>query len=116
MEQRKQIREAPDGTSDALLREKLQAADGFLDQARRYGDLVIAAFFAEDNDRKRKERLESLADDLRPNGRTMTSKRHNRLEAAVSDLRSGEHALVPFHWEIEFPECSTARIQALTRL
>ena len=57
MEQRRQIREAPDGTSDALLREKLQAADGFLDQGRRYGDLVVSAFFAADNDRKRKERL-----------------------------------------------------------
>src|SRR5690606_16788946 len=37
LEQRKQIREAPEGTADALLRERLQAADGFLDQARRYG-------------------------------------------------------------------------------
>ena len=104
MEQRRQIREAPDGTSDALLREKLQAADGFLDQGRRYGDLVVSAFFAADNDRKRKERLESLADDLAAQRSQYDVARHDRLEAAVSDLRGGTHAIVPFHWEIEFPE------------
>jgi hypothetical protein len=104
MEQRRQIREAPDGTSDTSLREKLQAADGFLNQGRRYGDLVVTAFFAADNDRKRKERLESLADDLAAQRSQYDVARHNRLEAAVSDLRGGTHAIVPFHWEVEFPE------------
>ena len=52
LEQRRQIREAPDGTSEALLRERLTAADGFLDPGRRYGDLVVSAFFAADNDRQ----------------------------------------------------------------
>ncbi|WP_165251983.1 Eco57I restriction-modification methylase domain-containing protein [Paludisphaera soli] len=104
MEQRRQIREAPEGTSDALLREKFQAADGFLDQARRYGDLVISAFFAGDNDRKRKERLESIADDLAAQRSAYTVERHARLERAVDDLRGGTNPLVPFHWEIEFPE------------
>jgi len=104
MEQRRQIREAPDGTSDASLREKLQAADGFLDQGRRYGDLVLSGFFAEENDRKRKERLESLADDLVTQRSQYDVARHDRLGAAVSDLRGGTHPIVPFHWEIEFPE------------
>ena len=104
MEQRRQIREAPDGTSDSLLREKLQAADGFLDQARRYGDLVISAFFAEDNDRKRKERLESLAADLAAQRSEYTVARHDRLGRAVSELRTGTYSIAPFHWEIEFPE------------
>ena len=35
LEQRRQIREAPDGTSEALLRERLQAADGFINPGRR---------------------------------------------------------------------------------
>ena len=104
MEQRKQIREAPDGTSDVLLREKLQAADGFLDQARRYGDLVISAFFAAENDRKRKDLLESLAADLAAQRSDFTVERHNRLERAVNGLRSGIHAVIPFHWAVEFPE------------
>ncbi len=104
MEQRRQIREAPDGTSDALLREKLQAADGFLDQGRRYGDLVVSAFFAADNERKRKECLESLANDLAAQRSQFDVDRHKRLEGAVSELRGETHAIVPFHWGIEFPE------------
>ena len=104
LEQRRQIREAPDGTSEALLRERLTAADGFLDPGRRYGDLVVSAFFAADNDRKRKERLESLAEDLAAQRSQFDVARHQRLEAAVGGLRGGPHPVVPFHWEIEFPE------------
>lgn len=104
MEERKHIREAPDGTSDALLREKLQAADGFLDQARHYGDLVISAFFANDNDRKRQVCLDLLAADLAAQRSSFDTTRHNRLETAASDLYSPPHSLIPFHWEIEFPE------------
>src|SRR5262249_21728188 len=104
IEQRKQIREAPEGTSDASLREKLQAADGFLDQARRYGDLVVSAFFEEENERKRKDRLETLVADLAAQRSEYTVARHDRLEEALSDLRCGPHSLYPFHWGIEFPE------------
>ena len=104
LEQRRQIREAPDGTSEALLRERLTAADGFLDPGRRYGDLVVSAFFAADNDRKRKERLESLAEDLAAQRSQFVVARHQRLDAAVGGLRGGPHPVAPFHWEIEFPE------------
>src|SRR5271166_5734604 len=104
LEQRRQIREAPDGTSEALLRERLTAADGFVDPGRRYGDLVVSAFFAADNDRKRKERLESLLEDLAAQRSQFDVARHQRLEAAVGELRSGSHPVFPFHWEIEFPE------------
>ena len=104
LDQRRQIREAPDSTSEALLRERLTAADGFLDPGRRYGDLVISAFFAADNDRRRKERLESLSDDLAAQRSQFDVSRHQRLDAAVGGLRGGPHPVVPFHWEIEFPE------------
>ncbi|MGA7496109.1 MAG: DNA methyltransferase [Isosphaeraceae bacterium] len=104
LEQRRQIREAPDGTSEVLLQERLQAADGFLNPGRRYGDLVVSAFFAADNDRKRKERLESLSDDLAAQRSQFDVARHQRLEAAVGGLRRGPHPVFPFHWEIEFPE------------
>jgi len=104
LEQRRQIREAPDGTAEALLRERLTAADGFIDPGRRYGDLVVSAFFLADNDRKRKERLESLAEDLAAQRSQFDVTRHQRLEAAVGELRGGPHPVFPFHWEIEFPE------------
>ena len=104
LEQRRQIREAPDGTSEVLLQERLQAADGFLNPGRRYGDLVVSAFFAADNDRRRRERLEMLSDDLAAQRSQFDVARHQRLEAAVGELRRGPHPVVPFHWEIEFPE------------
>ncbi len=104
LEQRRQIREAPDGTSEVLLQERLQAADGFLNPGRRYGDLVVSAFFAADNDRRRRERLESLSDDLAAQRSQFDVARHQRIEAAVGELRTGPHPVVPFHWEIEFPE------------
>ena len=104
LEQRRQIREAPDGTSEALLRERLQAADGFINLGRRYGDLVISAFFAGDNDRKRKERLESLSDDLANQRSQFDVTRQQRLDTALHQLRRGPLPVIPFHWEIEFPE------------
>src|SRR5271157_1761282 len=83
LEQRRQIREAPDGTNELQLRERLTAADGFLDPGRRYGDLVVSAFFAADNDRKRKDRLESLSEDLAAQHSQFDVARHQRLETAV---------------------------------
>ena len=103
-ESRRLIRESPDDTSDARDRERLRAADGFLDPARRVGDLVVSAFFAEPNERKRKERLESLALDLAEQQKTFDAGRHLRLESARRDLRHGDRPVTPFHWEIEFPE------------
>jgi len=104
LDQRRQIREAPDGTAEALLRERLTAADGFIDPGRRYGDLVVSAFFAADNDRKRKERLEALAEDLAAQRSQFDMTRHQRFESAIGELRRGPHPVLPFHWEIEFPE------------
>ncbi len=97
LEQRRQIREAPDGTSEGLLRERLTAADGFTDPGRRYGDLVVSAFFSADNDRKRKDRLESLSEDLAAQRSQFDVARHQRLEAAVAGLRGGPHPVFPFH-------------------
>ena len=116
LEQRRQIREAPDGTSEALLRERLTAADGFLDPGRRYGDLVVSAFFAADNDRRRKERLESLSDDLAAQRSQFDVARHQRLEAAVGGLRGGPIRSFPFTGRSSSPRSSTDRTQASTRL
>ena len=53
---------------------------------------------------RRKERLESLADDLAAQRSQFDVTRHQRLDAAVGELRGGPHPVFPFHWEIEFPE------------
>ncbi len=112
---RNEIREAPDATPEPLLSERLHSADGFLDPIRRYGDLVISALFAGANDRQRKEKLEDIATTTAEQLKHFDIERHRRLEAAVHSLRGDrstheiplpkpDHPVIPFHWEIEFPE------------
>jgi len=104
-ESRREIREAPDYTPELLLSQKLALADEALKPLRFYGDLVIAAFFAGENDRKRKEKLEGLAEGL---AAYLTNPHHlslrEPLDAARGELGSGDKPISPFHWEIEFPE------------
>ena len=78
---RDEIREAPEATPEPLLPNGSAPADGFLDPVRRYGDLVISAFFAGANDRKRKERLDDIADDA---GRAVEALRHRATSPARS--------------------------------
>ncbi len=104
-------------------RPRLCSANGFrppMDSSNRavaYGDLVVSAFFAGENDRKRKERLEALAADLAAQQSTYDVERFHRLDAVRRELRGGSDAppphthssSCPFHWEIEFPEGLTGR-------
>ena len=112
---RNEIREAPDATPEPLLSERLHSADGFLDPIRRYGDLVISALFAGANERQRKEKLEDIATTTAEQLKHFDIERHRQLEAAVHSLRGDrsthetplpkpDHPVIPFHWEIEFPE------------
>src|SRR5262249_43952472 len=102
---RREIREASDGTPESLLRQKLELADEALNPLRFYGDLAVSAFFAGMNDRRRKARLDELAEGL---GAYPQNHHHldlrEPLEAARRALRANERPIVPFHWEIEFAE------------
>ena len=51
-----------------------------------------------------KERLESLRDDLADSAAAVRRRAPQRLDEAASDFASGPQPVVPFHWEIEFPE------------
>ena len=104
-ESRREIREAPDNAPESLLSQKLALSDEALNPLRFYGDLVIAAFFGGENDKKRKEKLEGLAEALAV---YLTNPHHlnlrEPLDAARRQLASGAKSIAPFHWEIEFPE------------
>ena len=114
LEQRRQIREVPDGTFECFLRERLMAADGFLDPGRRYGDLVVSAFFAGSNDRQRKDRLEVLAADLAAQRLEFTVERHARLDAARNALSTiSPRQSVRFTGRSSSLRCSTGRIPGL---
>jgi len=103
--ERRSIREADDFTPEPLLSQKLEMANEALAPLRRDGDLVIAAYFAADNDKARVKKLDEIAETLagwvkNPEVYSL----HGSLQAMRRSLVEGSHSLEPLHWEIEFPE------------
>ncbi|AKG21292.1 Eco57I restriction-modification methylase domain-containing protein [Calothrix sp. 336/3] len=73
-----------------------------LHEARLTGDVRIAAFFEESNKKQREERETEIAELVR-------KWRYHQadtegLEEIASRLRSGNKGVIPFNWDIEFPE------------
>jgi hypothetical protein len=113
LDERRAIREARDDASDLLLRQKLALAEEALNPLRLYGDAVVGAFFARPTDRARKAYLSELAEsltaylanqhkiDLRA---PVEAARNSLLIPQPSTLSPRFSAILPFHWEIEFPE------------
>jgi hypothetical protein len=99
---RREILEAGDLVLPALKGQKLKLADEALTEIRLIGDAVVAAFFAADKDKAREGRRIEVADRISECLRTMDLKLSPTAE--VNALRSGEFPVMPFHWEIEFPE------------
>lgn len=102
--ERRQILQAGDDMPPAAKRQRLGVADEALHPARLLGDAVVAAFFAAQKAKQREDKraeLFALAENLHVS---------NDLSAllplgkAVDSLRSGAQPVLPFHWEIEFPE------------
>ncbi len=93
---RRQILEAGDALAPEDKARRLAEAEAAQNQARLAGDVVVAAFFAEDNDRRRESTLGEFVSLLGEAGKP---------EEKVRVLREqGEHPVQPFHWELEFPE------------
>jgi len=97
-ELREQIRNAPDDVSDWELRDFWRQAGEELTQVRLYGDLAIAAFFEGDKPKTREAKRLVFAD-------AVTKGSARDLYAGwLAELREGDRPLVPFHYQIEFPE------------
>ena len=94
---RQRIREAGEAVSDQDLHDLWQDARDELDAVRLYGDLAMAAFFAEAKPMRRKGRRNEFA-------RAVVDGEANRYLGWIEEQRHGDPALAPFHWEIEFPE------------
>ena len=94
---RREIREAGREVPQLELEEMWEEADRVLREVRFYGDLAVEAFFMEAKPAARqKRRLAHLA---AVQGGDTTTHRERLL-----DKRNGHPPLVPFHWEVEFPE------------
>lgn len=101
---RRQIREADEDITDEELHNLWDAAQRELDQVRLFGDLVVAAYFDEEASKEREARRQEYAREIASEG----AERHR---SWVNERRFADPPLVPFHWEIEFPEVF-ARVNA----
>ena len=100
---RRQILEADEEfTSPALKRQKLDLADEALNLVRLAGDSVVAGFFAGDTDKARKRARDDLLGRFTAYRRTADGAQGP--DAAVTALKAGPLPVLPFHWEVEFPE------------
>ena len=88
----------PEETSDWALRDMWDEAQAELEQVRLFGDLAVAAFFAGAKPRRAR----------RSGSSSPTPSRTGPLQqlpaVARRAARTAERPLVPFHWQIEFPE------------
>ncbi|HEX3534608.1 MAG TPA: DNA methyltransferase [Gemmatimonadaceae bacterium] len=94
---RKQIREAGESVTDRELREWWHAAQAELGRVRLFADLTVTAFFESESARDREDRRRGYAKAVLDG---MVEQHGERLE----EWRRAEPPLVPFHWQIEFPE------------
>jgi Eco57I restriction-modification methylase/MmeI, target recognition domain len=101
MTARAEIRAAPDDTPRTVQEERHRIIEDRLTPVRTIGDAVISAFFAADKPKGREKERAKVESWLA--GGSLQDQ-WEKLGAAASSLRAGEHPILPFHWEIEFPE------------
>ncbi len=97
---RREIREAGDDVKRAVQEARHRQIEEQLRGARLIGTAVIAAFFSSNKPRERERARQEI--ESRANG--SPEEFWPQLEARMVQLRSAAYSVVPFHWEIEFPE------------
>ena len=94
---RRRIREAGEEVSDRERHDLWHDARDEIDAVRLFGDLALAAFFAEAKPRPREAKRLEFA------GAVVNGEAVHYL-SWIEEQRQGDPPLAPFHWEIEFPE------------
>jgi hypothetical protein len=95
---RASIRDAPDDVTRAIQEARHRTVEQRLDQVRLYGNAVVAAFFSEAKTKAREKARQSAEDwALQHDGVP-------KLIALADGLHQCDFPVMPFHWEIEFPE------------
>ena len=102
---RKKILDAREDSPYRDQEQRMALADEALSLPRLIGDACISAFFSEDKKKAREERRDVLfaflTDWFQSN---LSPDKRQPIGDAAKSLRTGEHPMPPFHWEIEFPE------------
>ena len=91
---RERIREIGDDATEQELTPLLDESLEELQSVRRFGGLVLDAFFAGEKPKARGDRRRYYADLIL----------QDKLDSLPESLQEMELAIEPFHWEIEFPE------------
>lgn len=101
-----------DGTPQAQLTQQLAAVEDQLRIARNLGDVLVAAFFRGSNAESRATQRILLLDEVKlafgvpaPGSAAKADPIAGvKLTKIGVELRRQQKAIVPFHWELEFPE------------
>jgi hypothetical protein len=101
---RKKILDARDDTPYAQLAQELEMADQAISLARMAGDAILAAFFSGEKRAARESAREQHEAELRAYLEAADDEAGVRLDGVARALRKQKKPVVPFHWEIEFPE------------
>ncbi len=80
----------------------LQGVDRTLEPARLTANVAIAAFFAGDNAKQRQTYREEFGGKLIGYEKGLVDE--SDIQAVVARLTTGNKAVLPFNWELEFPE------------
>jgi hypothetical protein len=98
--ERERIRMALDGAPEEQQRLVLARAQQALADPKLVGDAVVAAFFSAERARAREDARLRIRGAIEQAGTGW----QDRLQPAVTALRTGLPPVVPFHWPLEFPE------------
>jgi hypothetical protein len=105
---RQRILAARDDVPYKQLNQELDGAEEALQPVRHVGDTVIAAFFTGDTTKDRDNKRVFLHDVTESCLKDPTANACQVTEEAVANLHRGPRGVVPFHWQLEFPEVFTA--------
>jgi hypothetical protein len=89
--------------------QRLVLANDSLEVIRLTGDACVSAFLSAAKDKEREARCNQLFLDVAQHFQNLKDGKvepevRARLQQAADSLRTGEHPIPPFHWDIEFPE------------
>ncbi|MER9712743.1 N-6 DNA methylase [Mesorhizobium sp. M0174] len=94
------IREAPDDVRRAEQESRYHTVERRMDPVRTMGDAVVSAFFSADKPKAREKRRAEVARYITGH----VQPRWDEIDTAADSLRQSKHGIMPFHWQIEFPE------------
>ena len=97
---RAEIQQAPDDLERLIQEQRHRHIESRLLVIRQLGDAIVASFFQADKEKQRelaRRRLGVLASGL-------ASNYWPKFADMASEIRGGDNPIIPFHWELEFPE------------